>query len=271
MTTSFRFATVRVATGPQIHYAEQGSTEGKPILFCTDGRTPGSRSASVAALLPRRFHILIPDQRGFGNSERPDGSYGVEQFAADAVGFLDALSIQRAAFVGHSFGSFVTRRVAIHPERVARMVLIGTAVSAVSRVTREVQSALRDLQDPVPVEFARDFQAGTVYVPLPESFFERIVSESLKLPAHLWREVLDGVLAYDDVDQIHRITTPTLLIWGEHDALFARDDQDRLVAGIRGAKLKIYQETGHCPNWERPEEVAADLEEFLAADVSDPR
>ena len=57
-----------------------------------------------------------------------------------------------------------------------------------------------DLQDPVPMEFARDFQASTAYLPLPESFFERIVAESLKLPARLWREVFDGLLAYEDAD-----------------------------------------------------------------------
>jgi pimeloyl-ACP methyl ester carboxylesterase len=180
------------------------------------------------------------------------------------VAFLDAFSIERAAIVGHSFGSFVTRRVAItYPQRVTQIVLIGTAVSAVSPVTREVQADMASLEDPVPVEFVRSFQGGTAYAPLPDAFFERLIVESLKLPARLWRKVFDSVLAYDDATQLTRISVPTLLLWGEHDALFARADQDRLVAAIKGARLKIYQETGHCPNWERPELVAADLQEFL--------
>jgi non-heme chloroperoxidase len=140
----------------------------------------------------------VLDQRGFGDSERPDGRYGIDDFAIDAVAFLDAVSIERAAIVGHSFGSFVTRRVALaHPERVARMVLIGTGVCGATPATREVQAAMLALEDPEPVEFAREFQASTAYAPLPDSFFERIVAESLKLPASLWRQVLDGVIAYD--------------------------------------------------------------------------
>ena len=89
------------------------------------------------------------------------------------------------------------------------------------------------------------------------------MAESLKLPARLWSCALDGLLAYDDVEQLSRITAPTLLIWGEHDALFPGADQDRLVAAIPGARLLVYPETGHCPNWERPERVATDLQTFL--------
>jgi pimeloyl-ACP methyl ester carboxylesterase len=218
----------------------------------------------VLTLLPRQLHAFVLDQRGFGDSEGPDGGYRIDDFAADVVAFLDAVSIERATIVGHSFGSFVARQVAItYPERVARMVLIDTGVSAATPVVREVQAALLDLQDPVPLEFARDFQASTAYAPLPELFFERIVAESVKLPARLWREVLDELLAYDDAGKLSRIRAPTLLMWGEHDALFPRDDQDRLVTAIQGAKLWIYQETGHCPNWECPERVAADLQAFL--------
>lgn len=261
-----RFSTLHLSTGPRLHYAEQGDADGEPVVFLHGWPDSWFSWSRVLPLLPRRFHVFVPDQRGFGDSERPATGYGMADFAADAVAFLDALDIGRASFVGHSFGSFVTRQVALlHPERVARMVLIGTSVSAATPVTREVQAALVDLRDPVPVEFARDFQASTAYVSLPESFFERIVAESLKLPARLWREVLDSVIAYDDARELARITAPTLLMWGEQDALFPRADQDRLVAAIREARLTVYPDTGHCPNWERPERVAADLEGFLLA------
>ena len=123
----------------------------------------------------------------------------------------------------------------------------------------------RGLVDPVPAAFAREFQASTAYVPLPDAFFERIVAESLKLPARLWREVFDGVLTFDDAGELGRITAPTLLLWGEQDALFPREEQDRLVGAIPDARLIVYPETGHCPNWERPEQVAGHLDAFMRA------
>ena len=91
--------------------------------------------------------------------------------AADVAAFLDALSIERATIVGHSFGSFVARRVAIdYPARAERLVLIGTGWLGSNDVTREVHASLRDLADPVPRDFARDFQASTAFAPVPERF-----------------------------------------------------------------------------------------------------
>ena len=184
--------------------------------------------------------------------------------AADVAAFLDALSIERATIVGHSFGSFVARRVAIdYPARAERLVLIGTGWLGSNDVTREVHASLRDLADPVPRDFARDFQASTAFAPVPESFFEQIVSESLKLPSRLWPELLGSIIRYDDRTEVGGISAPTLLLWGDRDALFPRDDQDRLAAAIPEATLRIYPEIGHCPNWECPDEVARDVVMFL--------
>jgi non-heme chloroperoxidase len=142
-------------------------------------------------------------------------------------------------------------------------VLIDTGFSTSNPVTQDLQTSLRDLPDPIPQQFARDFQAGTVYQPLPADFFERIIAESLKLPPRLWRLTIDPMLAYDDTRQLARIQAPTLLLWGDRDALFSRADQDRMKAALTAARLTIYDETGHCPNWERPERVAADIAKLL--------
>jgi pimeloyl-ACP methyl ester carboxylesterase len=258
------FADARLATGPRLHYAEHGAPDGEAILFLHGWPDSWFSFSRMLPLLPASYRALVPDQRGFGDSDRPDSGYRIADLADDAAAFCDALSVERVTVVGHSLGSFIARRLAIaHPARVARLVLIGSASTAVSPVTREVQQAIRDLPNPVPLDFAREFQASTAYVPLPETFFQTMLAESCKLPARLWRDVLDGVLSYDDAGQLARISAPTLLIWGDRDALFSMDEQDRLLAGLPHATLKVYPETGHCPNWERPEQVAADLTAFM--------
>lgn len=256
---------VRLATGPRMHFAEEGDTGGAPIVFLHGWPDSWFSYSRVLSELPARWRSLVPDQRGFGDSERPAEGYSIPELAADAAALLDALSVERATFVGHSLGSFVARRVAIaHPERVERLVLIGSGWSPVNDVTREVEAAIRDLPDPVPEDFAREFQASTISNPVPEAFFEGLVSESVKLPARLWRAAFAGLLAYDDAADVGRIAAPTLLLWGERDALFPREDQERLAAAIPGATLKVYPEIGHCPNWECPAQVAADLDAFAS-------
>lgn len=259
-----RFGTVRLATGPRLHFAEQGDPRGEAVVFIHGWPDSWFSFSRVLPLLPRHYRLLAVDQRGFGDSDRPESGYAIPDFAADVSAFLDALAIDRAALVGHSFGSLVARCATLaQPDRITRLALIGTGFPSSNPVVQELLASLRELPDPIPVEFARDFQASTAYRPLPPEFFERLVAESLKLPPRLWRLTIDRLVEYDDAGALARVTAPTLLLWGDRDALFSRAEQERFIDALPGARLKVYEETGHCPNWEQPELVAADINEFL--------
>ncbi|HET9446259.1 MAG TPA: alpha/beta hydrolase, partial [Steroidobacteraceae bacterium] len=261
---SIHLNAVRLQNGPCLHYAETGDSEGQAVIFLHGWPDSWFSFSRVLRLLPNEIRALAVDQRGFGDSDRPPAGYTIAEMAGDVIAFLDALGIERATLVGHSFGSFVARQAAIaHPHRVDKLVLIGSGYSAANPVTREVQNALRDLPDPIPVEFAREFQASTAHRPLPADFFNSIVIESLKLPPRLWRLTFDSLLDYNDARLLERIEARTLLLWGDRDALFSRVDQDRLIEALPGARLSVYEETGHCPNWEQPERVAADIAELI--------
>jgi non-heme chloroperoxidase len=260
-----RFATTRLGSGPRIHYGEQGDPGGEPIVFLPGYSDSWFSWSRVLPLLPMRYHAYALDQRGHGDSERPDCCYAVEDFAGDVVAFLDAVGIERASLVGHSAGCLVARRVAEdHPERVARLVLLGAPQSLGDNEEElELQTAVRALEDPVPAQFARELQGAAAHVTLPEAFFEGLVAESLKLPARVWKATLDGLFAFDDKAELWRIAAPTLLIWGEWDRWLPREEEDHLGVIIPGARLVVCPATGHSPNWERPERVAADLDAFM--------
>jgi non-heme chloroperoxidase len=260
-----RFATLRLATGPQVHYAEQGDPDGEPIVFLPAYADSWFSYSRVLPLLPARHHAYTLDQRGHGDSERPACCYDVDDFAADAVAFLDAIGVERVTLVGHSGSCFAARRVAvIHPERIARLVLSGSPAGSLPEpVAAWLQATMGALADPVPADFVREFQAGAAHVPLPERFVERLVAESRKLPARVWRDAADGLVAFDDTADLGRIAAPTLLVWGDHDGLLPPQEQQRLAAAIPGARSRVYPETGHSPHWERPERFAADLDAFI--------
>jgi non-heme chloroperoxidase len=137
-------------------------------------------------------------------------------------------------------------------------------MGANNEAMRELGEAVRTLEDPVPLEFVREFQKSTIYNPLPEEFLDKVVSESLKLPARVWRDYMEGViLTPDHATRLGEIYVPTLILWGEQDAMFPREEEERLGSTIPDATLKVYPETGHAVHWEHPGQVVRDPEEFM--------
>ena len=271
MTTDTIPRLVQLATGPRVNCVRSGDPSREPVILIHGWPDAWFSYSRVMPLLPDALHAVAFDQRGFGDSDRPQSGYSIPEMAADVIALLDALALDRVTLVGHSFGSFVARQAAIaHPERVKTLVLIGTGFAASNEVTRDLQKSLRDLPDPIPVEFSREFAQSTVYTPVPSEFLERMVADSLKLPPRLWRRTLDRLVEYDDTSQLGQIQAPTLLLWGDRDGLFSRTEQDRFIGAMPSARLKVYPETGHCPNWERPELVARDIAQFAMNHYSQP-
>src|SRR5262245_38409014 len=263
-TSSLQFADERLATGVRLRYAENGDPAGHPIILL-HGYTDSWFSFSRALpYFDPSWRVYILDQRGHGDSERPADGYTFPDFAADVIAFMDAKGIKRATLVGHSMGSIVAQGVAlVAPERVERLVIVGSATTVRTEAVVGFRQAVEKLSDPVPEAFARDFQVSCVHHPVPNEFMDRIVAQSRKLPARVWRAVMAGMLAGDYKTRLGDIRTPTLIVWGDRDAFFLRAEQDSLAAALPNAVLKVYPETGHCPNWERPEQFAQDLKDFI--------
>jgi pimeloyl-ACP methyl ester carboxylesterase len=264
MSADLRFAKHRLPSGLGLHVVEQGPEHGQAVLMLHGYSDSWVSYSRILPLLPADWHVIVPDQRGHGDSDRPTNGYAPADLAGDAIQLLDLLGVAEAAVVGHSMGSFIARAVAARaPQRVERLVLVGSAATASNAVTQDLLREVEALDDPVGEDFVRAFQASTIHRPVPAAFFERIVAESLKLPARVWKAALSSLLTADPAPDLARIRCPVLILGGDRDGVFSRREQEHLATRIHGAILKISPEIGHDPQWEAPGDVALDLLAFL--------
>ena len=268
---SRRRRTVTLAGGLRLDCAEQGEPRdavGRPAVVLLPGLSDSWRSfVPVLDRIPAEVWALAVSQRGHGDSDRPASDYTPEDYAADVVALLDAVSVGRAVLVGHSSSTLTARVIAAeHPERVAGLVLIGGPLTLVGHPAgTALVEVLDTLDDPVPEAFVRQFAGPTVGIDLPRDLLEDSIAEALKVPACVWRETFRALLAHDGARDLARITAPTLLVWGDEDEIVGRADQDALVAGMPDATLVVYPGVGHSPHWEAPDRFAADLADFVAS------
>lgn len=264
--TKLRFSNIKLKTGVRLHYAEQGDPNGPAILMLHGFSDSWFSYSRVLSSMDRKYHIYILDQRGHGNSDRPQTGYTPRHFAEDSLAFMEAKGIKAATVVGHSMGSFVAQHLAtLAPSRVTKLVLIGSASTPKNGAVLGLREEIQSLTDPVSEKFIRDFQMGTIARPVPEEFLGTVFSESGKLPARVWKAVVSGLLTGADAE-LTKIKASTLIIWGDRETIFLRAEQDKLITGIAKSQFRAYEGTGHAPTWEQPERVARDLQEFINAE-----
>jgi pimeloyl-ACP methyl ester carboxylesterase len=257
--------TVRLSNQLTLSFVDVGERRAKDALILLPGMSDSWRSYElVLSRLPSSIRTIAISQRGHGDSDKPPSNYAVRDFEADLVALLDVLGLRRVVVAGHSSASMVARRFALdHPERTAGLVLEGSFVALAGLVGGDVEARFAALTDPMPREFVRNFAAGTFARPPPAVFVDAMVDESLKVPARVWRETFASLAAYNDSRELAALRTPTLIVWGNRDAIINRDATDTLARSIQSSELLVYDDVGHTPHWEDPQRFSRDVAAFV--------
>lgn len=253
-----------LGNGVTLRHVEAGDPDGPPLVLL-HGWTDSSRSWSL--LLPQlgRFRLIIPDLRGHGGSDRPD-RYAVGDFADDLRRLLDAKGIARTAIAGHSLGSFVAQRFAFdHPERVERLVLIGSTAAPVLTPDHWLWEAVMALDEPIDPEdpFIAEWVSGAT--PVDAGFLAAVRAETIMVPRRVWRGVAHELATTELTRIAARIAAPTLILWGDADPLFDAASQAELLRLIPHARFHGFAGLGHNLHWEAPAAVGALIAGFVDA------
>jgi pimeloyl-ACP methyl ester carboxylesterase len=218
-------------------------------------------------LLARRYRVLSFDNRGIGESEIPPGPYTVAELAGDAVAVLDSAGAERARVVGASLGGMVAQLLAAeHPERVERLVLVGTTPGGAGAYPLPQQTlALMAEAAALPPDVALRRFVENALAP-GSALVDEVLAYRQQHPPDPagWAAQAAAGAAWDADGRLGRITVPTLVVAGTADAVVDPRNAQLLADAIPGAGLELLDGAGHLPFWERPGEFAVLVERFLA-------
>lgn len=250
---------------------------GPPLLMIN-----GFRRSRVAWLdgvldpLARHFQLILMDNRGTGQSDKPRDGYSMETFADDCAGVLAGLGIQRAHVFGVSMGGMIAQRLATrHPERVHGLTL---GCTNFGRGSVPADPRVRDLLRMMPGatmdarEVARR-QEEVYYMPafrgsqraLIDGLFETVNRNPT--PPHAVQGHLKAIDAFDGNAALGTLRAPTLVIAGEGDPLIPVENSRLLSRRIPGARLIVLKDASHFFWIEKPKETADALKTFFFTGV----
>jgi pimeloyl-ACP methyl ester carboxylesterase len=254
-----------LSTKVTLEYSEQGDISGTPVIFLHGITDSWHSFEKVMPYLPKTIHAFAITQRGHGNSSKPSSGYHPKDFASDNAAFIGLNNLDPVIIVGHSMGGVVAQQFALdYPQLIKALVVIDSDASfgdnpGMSEFVGEVAK----LTDPVSYKFADDFQRATINKPVDSGFYKMAVSESLKVPASIWKAAFAGLIDIDYTSQLKSIGRPTLIFWGEKDSFCFIDDQEVFLNEIKNIRIIKYENTGHALHWEEPQRFAADLVAFV--------
>ncbi len=127
----------------------------------------------------------------------------------------------------------------------------------------EFKKVIDELKDPVDSAFVAEFQVSTIVKPITAEMLNGFISESRKLPAHVWKGVAAGRKGASYINGLQSFSKPALIVWGDKDGYCPEEDQALLNKALKNSKLLVYEGIGHALHREDPQRFAKDLSEFL--------
>jgi 3-oxoadipate enol-lactonase len=252
----------------ELAYEEIGS--GTPLLFISGTSVDRTIWGGQVAHFMACHRCVTFDNRDVGESSFATAAYTPRDMAADTLGLMDALALDRAHVIGHSLGGAVAQELALAaPARVRSLTLVGTWArnDDYTRALFRTWHHLRDLGD-------REFLEGMLLFGVGHTFLttvglEMLVNMFLSVPHPQapagYRRQVDADLAHDTADRLGAIRCPTLVVCGDEDTIFFRDHHEMLAARIPGARLVVVPKVGHSPLIENNDAFNHELDAFLAA------
>jgi 3-oxoadipate enol-lactonase len=251
--------------GARIHYRFDGPEQAPVLMLCNSLGTDHTMWEPQVPVLTRTLRVLRYDRRGHGASTVTPGPYTIEQLGRDALGLLDALGLDRVRYCGLSLGGMTGMWLGTHAgKRIEKLVLCNTAAHVGSpdpwnaRIEAVRKGGMSAIESGV---LARWFTAGFLEKPTP--MLGKMREVLLQLSPEGYVACCAAVRDMDQRESIARITAPTMVIAGTHDAATPPAAGQFIAKQIPGARY-VELDAAHISNVEAADRFTESVLGFVA-------
>jgi pimeloyl-ACP methyl ester carboxylesterase len=255
--------------GIELHYTERGS--GEPLVLLMGLGADGSLWEEHVRAYERHFRCILVDNRGAGKSAKPAGPYTTKMMAADTIGLMEALGIERAHISGISMGSAIAQEVALaSPERVRSLTLNCSWLSC-DAYTRNVFETFRAGYEAMrPDDFAKLLHLF-IYTPAYHDQHGDVLAAARQgalgndnpMPVYAFQAQCDACTSHDTTGRLGTISAPTLITVGDRDIFTPLTLSLAIAKEIPHAKVEVFEGSGHTHHWDSVERFNSITTDFL--------
>jgi 3-oxoadipate enol-lactonase len=245
---------------------------GEAILFWPSLLMTGDMWTGQVAAFSADHRVILVDPPGHGGSEKLSSPFNFEDFAQAMVDVLDGLGIERAHFVGNSWGGMIGGTfAALHPDRIGRAVLMNCTASPAGRRQRleyglllRAAKALGGIRGPLTGQVLKAFLGPTTLRSRPDVVnFVRDAVGQVDVHSSAWAVTSVVPQRPDQRALLGRVRTPVLVVAGAEDATFRVAETLEMAAAIPGAATAVLDGVAHLAALENPHLVNALIKDFV--------
>ncbi|MEU6217879.1 alpha/beta fold hydrolase [Streptomyces sp. NPDC047022] len=250
------------ADGAALTYDDEGPRDGDgvPLVFVHGWTANRHRWDHQLEHFSQKRRVIRLDLRGHGESGG-SGARTIEALARDVLALLDHLEVDRFVLIGHSMGGMIAQTVALaHPERVERLVLVGS----ISRmVYSRGRALLMSASTKVPFKLFIAANIQRAFAPgYPREEIREYIKGSSATPREVVMTCYGAMRDFDVLDRVGEIRVPTLIVHGYHDIQLPVRQMLRMAKAYPDAEVRII-DAGHELPVEKPAELTEVLDRFL--------
>ena len=221
------------ANGITLHYEERCA--GDPLILIMGLGSDGANRAPHLDRYEKHFRCILINNRGAGQSDKPEGPYATTMMAADVTAVMDAAGIDRAHVIGISMGGAISQELTLnHPNKVRTLTLACTWAKCNNYATTVFEHMRKAREVCTPDRFQQLLQLWLV----APSYYEENVDA-------LRQAQRDACINYNTADRLDQINIPTLITVGTQNIFTPPAFSQYLHQNIRGAEFFPIENFGH--------------------------